>query len=364
MRPTTIQSCALTAVFLMLACSSELDPDGGSPSNAGGTSGSPITTPGGTTSGATTHAGAGGSATSGTGGGLMPIGGSPVGGTQSVPSGGVSTGGTGVSMGGAGGSMGGRGFGGRPNGGAGGASGGNNSGGSGGTGTSSGGVPALDCNAAMPTNGTKHTGDGRGGKDNLAWELWANSPNNGSITTFPTPSFESDWNNAGDFLARIGYEWGNSGKSYDTYGKILAQLAYKKSGSAGGYSYIGIYGWTTNPCVEWYIVDDSFNQMPVNPGNTSNKGTVKIDDGDYILYTRQTTGTGGSRCNGVSNWAQYYSVRKTGRQCGTITISDHFDAWKAASMPLGNLLEAKILVEVGGGSGSVQFPVANVMINK
>jgi hypothetical protein len=29
-------------------------------------------------------------------------------------------------------------------------------------------------------------------------------------------------------------------------------------------------------------------------------------------------------------------------------------------MPLGNLLEAKILIEVGGGTGSADFPVANV----
>ncbi|HEY3253790.1 MAG TPA: glycoside hydrolase family 11 protein, partial [Polyangiaceae bacterium] len=93
-------------------------------------------------------------------------------------------------------------------------------------------------------------------------------------------------------------------------------------------------------------------------------GTVKIDDGDYIMYTRQTTGTGGSRCSGVSSWAQYYSIRKTARQCGTISITQHFDAWKGLSMPLGNLLEAKILVEVGGGSGSVQFPVANLMATK
>jgi hypothetical protein len=29
-------------------------------------------------------------------------------------------------------------------------------------------------------------------------------------------------------------------------------------------------------------------------------------------------------------------------------------------MTLGNMLEAKILVETGGGSGSVDFPIANV----
>jgi predicted lipoprotein with Yx(FWY)xxD motif len=100
--------------------------------------------------------------------------------------------------------------------------------------------------------------------------------------------------------------------------------------------------------------------MPVNPGSTTNKGTVTIDGGSYILYTRPTSGTGGSRCSGVSNWTQFYSVRKTARNCGQISISDHFNAWAAAGMTLGSVLEASILVEVGGGSGSVDFPIANV----
>ena len=366
MRSIIMQSCALATLSVIFACSAEgTDPipssNGGSTHRGGATSagGSLVNhagTPGGVSAGAGGTSAAGSPATGGS-----SFGGSPIGQT-----GGMAHGGSGSGAGGrfGFGGSGTGGAGGRANGGSGNGSGGRASGGSAGTSSSSAGAPALDCNATMPTNGTKHTGDGRGGKDNLAWELWANTPNNGSITTFATPSFEADWNNAGDFLARIGYEWGNSGKTYDTYGTISAQLAYKKTGSGGGYSYIGIYGWSTNPCVEWYIVDDSYNGMPVNPGNTSNKGTVNIDGGDYILYTRQTTGTGGSRCSGVSNWAQYYSIRKSGRQCGTISITKHFDAWKAASMPLGNLLEAKILVEVGGGQGSVQFPVANVMAVK
>lgn len=293
-------------------------------------------------------AGTGGSSTSGPTGGYSATGGSPFVG----PQGGTSSGGSGA---------GGHAAGGKSGGGMGGT--GGKSGGTAGSSSSSAGAGPLDCSAAMPTGGTKHTGSGQGGKDNLAWQLWANNAANGSITTFSTPAFGAEWNNAGDYLARIGYEWGNAAKTYDAYGTITAQFAYKKTGTGGGYSYIGIYGWSTNPCVEWYIVDDSFNGMPVNPGSTTNKGTVKIDDGDYILYTRNTTGTGGSRCN-ASSWIQYYSVRKTARQCGTISITQHFDAWKAAGMSLGNLLEAKILVEVGGGNGSVEFPVANVTLSQ
>jgi glycosyl hydrolase family 11 len=179
------------------------------------------------------------------------------------------------------------------------------------------------------------------------------------MTTYTGTAFSASWNNSGDFLAREGLNW-SSPQPYTSYGTITAQFAEQKTGTAGGYSYIGIYGWSVSPCVEFYIVDDSYNGMPVNPGNTTNKGTVTIDGGDYILYTRPTSGTGGSNCPGVSSWIQYYSVRKTARQCGQISITQHFDAWKNASMTLGNVQQAQLLIEVGGGSGSINFTNAVV----
>jgi hypothetical protein len=211
----------------------------------------------------------------------------------------------------------------------------------------------------MPTGGQSHSGNSRGGTGNLAWEIWSNQ-GTGTLTTFTnTPAFSAGWNNSGDYLGRIGFEWGNSGKTYDAYGTITAQYTYKKSGSGGGFSYIGIYGWSNNPCTEWYIVDDSFGAMPFNPYNSSQKGTATIDGETYKLFSNSTNGTGGSRCN-ASSWTQHWSIRQKARQCGTITISDHFKAWDGAGMKLGTLMEAKILVETGGGSGSVDFPVANV----
>ena len=53
-------------------------------------------------------------------------------------------------------------------------------------------------------------------------------------------------------------------------------------------------------------------------------------------------------------------VLRRHRTCGQITISDHFKAWAAAGMTLGNMDQAQILVETGGGSGSIEFPVASV----
>jgi hypothetical protein len=219
----------------------------------------------------------------------------------------------------------------------------------------------VDCSAAMPTSGgTQHSPDSRGGSGNLAWEIW-NNGSGGSMTTYSVPAFSATWNNSGDFLARIGLEWGNSGKPYSSYGVIKAQYTYTKTGSGGGYSYIGVYGWSTNPCVEYYILDDSYGSMPFTPYGSSGKGSATMIDGEnYKFFSNRTNGTGGSRCSGVSSWDQHWSVRQKARQCGTITISDHFKAWDAAGMKLGTMLEAKILLEVGGGQGSVNFPIANV----
>jgi len=219
----------------------------------------------------------------------------------------------------------------------------------------------VNCSATMPSGGTPHSGSSQGGTGNLVWSLWQNG-SGGSITTFSTTAFSASWGpNSGDFLARIGLEWGNSGKTYDQYGNITAQFAYTKTGTGGGYSYIGIYGWSNSPCVEYYIVDDSYGTMPFNAYGGTLKGTAMIDGENYKLFQNNTNGSGGSRCSGgASSWLQFWSIRQKARQCGQISISQHFDAWKAVGMTLGSLLEAKILVEVGGGTGTMNFPIANV----
>jgi Glycosyl hydrolases family 11 len=221
----------------------------------------------------------------------------------------------------------------------------------------------LNCDAAMPTSGgEQHSGNGVGGDGNLAWDIWSNT-GEGELTTYDVPAFSASWDEAGGYLGRLGFEWGGFGETpgpYETHGVITAYYAANKTGTAGTYSYVGMYGWSTEPCVEWYVVDDSYNTMPINPGNTTKMAEVDIDEGTYIMYTRPTTGSGGTRCDGVNEWIQYYSVRTTSRRCGQISLTEHFDAWKGLGMPLGNLLEAKILVEVGGGTGRVDFPVANV----
>ena len=222
-----------------------------------------------------------------------------------------------------------------------------------------GGATTVDCTAAMPTSGgTSHCGSYQKTKaGSLEYELWSNSYSGSAcITTYSVPAFSAKWSNNSDFLARLGVSWG--GKSIATLGTITADFSVKKSGTAGGYSYIGVYGWAKSPCTEYYIIDDSQNSMPFNPWNMTQKGSATIDGEVYKFYSGSSGGTGGSQCG--TPFTQNWSVRQKGRSCGTITISKHFEEWGKNGMTVDGLLEAKVLVEAGGGTGSVEFPVANV----
>ena len=334
-----------------------------------------------TTGGATTSGGATGlGGAVGRGGATSIAGSGSLGGTTSSggASGGTNTAGFsfgsgGRASGGASFSFGGASSGGRTGNGSGGAApamGGapNGSGGkaSSGGATGTAGSGPVDCSTPMPTGGTDHCGQNtQGNAGGNAWSLWTNQLNsNACITTFSTTAFSARWNGNNDFLARVGLEFGNGGKSHDQYGTIKADFSFKKNGAGGGYSYIGIYGWTTNPCVEWYIVDDRYGTMPFDAWQANAKGGATIDGAQYKFFQNKTPGTGGSRCgNNITQWDQYWSIRQSARQCGTITVSEHFKAWEAAGLTLGNLLEAKILVETGGDMGSIDFPVAKVTAN-
>jgi endo-1,4-beta-xylanase len=239
-----------------------------------------------------------------------------------------------------------------------GAPGGSNTGGSS-SGTTPPSTGTIDCSAAMPTSGgTAHCGSYQRAKaGSLEYELWSNAYSGSAcITTYSVPAFSAKWSNNSDFLARLGIGWG--GKSLATLGTVTADFTVKKTGDSGGYSYIGVYGWAKSPCTEYYIIDDSMKSMPFSPWNMQQKGSAIIDGETYKFFSGQSNGTGGSQCG--TPFRQNWSVRQKGRSCGTITISKHFEEWGKVGMSVDGLLEAKVLVEAGGGTGSVEFPIADV----
>jgi len=171
-------------------------------------------------------------------------------------------------------------------------------------------------------------------------------------------AFSSTWSGVGDFLARVGLGF-NSTRTPAQIGTISADFAETRTGTGGSFSYIGIYGWSVNPLHEYYIVDDWFGSRPV-PG--TKVGTITVDGGTYDVLTHTQTNqpaiTGGN-----ATFVQFWSVRQTARQCGHISISEHFKAWANAGLKLGSMEECRILVEVGGGNGNIDFTTATVVAN-
>jgi len=223
--------------------------------------------------------------------------------------------------------------------------------------------PPLNCAAPRPAlqggiQGCQAEDQGSVGGQN--WFLWYNG-GSGCMTTYDNLSgaFSAQWNNPSDFLARIGY-WFDETQTFEQLGEIGADMAFTRQGSAGGFSFIGIYGWTVNPLVEYYIVEDSFGNGPAQPFATQQRGNFTVDGAKYNVYS-------GARQNqpsiaGTANFTQIVSVRQNRRQCGHVSISEHFRQWERMGTNLGLMKEAKILVEAGGGNGSVTFTHANVTV--
>ena len=210
----------------------------------------------------------------------------------------------------------------------------------------------------VSNNGVKDIGNG------YNVEMW-NERGNGSVTCFGGDAecaFKANWNNSGDYLARVGYYDGSSKKTYKQLGDIVAGYNYTKSGDGGGsYSYIGVYGWTKNPMIEYYIVDDSFT--PNGGGmywGASDKGSYTMDGATYTLKVGQRNNAPcieGDNCN----FQQVFAVRKGSRQCGTINISEHFKEWEKKGVNMGGgIYDCKIVCEVGGGSGSIEYTYASM----
>jgi hypothetical protein len=225
------------------------------------------------------------------------------------------------------------------------------------------------------SNGNQKTGTISGTE--YHYEIWVNSrPSSAKLTLFGANqggggAFKAEWNNNDDYLGRVGYNWGTSGAKWDTYSNLCADFNYTRSanGTGGDYSYIGIYGWTQNPVMEWYIIDDWFGngQLGPNticyPNGCNSLGSVTVDGGTYNIYTN--TRPAGSGCVGCNDQAfpQIFSIRQNmssgTRKCGTYSITKHFEAWSkisSISSKIGNnLYEAKFLAEAGGGTGSLEM---------
>ncbi|KAK5120600.1 hypothetical protein LTR85_006256 [Meristemomyces frigidus] len=161
--------------------------------------------------------------------------------------------------------------------------------------------------------------------------------------TLDTASYKLAWTTAAeDVVAGVGWSTG-----------AARTITYTGSISASGDSLIALYGWFTNPLVEYYIIDSYGTYNPGSAG--THLGTVTSDGGTYDIY--ETTRTNAPSIQGTATFHQYLSVRQSNRVGGTITTANHFNAWKSLGLTLGTYNYQIMATEGYQSAGNSQITI-------
>jgi endo-1,4-beta-xylanase len=162
-------------------------------------------------------------------------------------------------------------------------------------------------------------------------------------------NYSTNWSlgSSGDMVAGKGW---NPGSADMVVGYNAGTFA------PNGNGYLSLYGWTTNPLVEYYVTDSWGDFQPPGSGATF-EGTVESDGGTYNIYMAQRNGP---NIEGNGPFVQYWSVRTSKRATGsnqTITFANHVAAWRSHGMDLGTFNYQILATEGYGSSGSSNVTV-------
>ncbi len=134
-------------------------------------------------------------------------------------------------------------------------------------------------------------------------------------------------------------------------GSVNRTVRYAAHFTPGANGYLSLYGWSTDPLVEYYVVENWGDFVP--PGGAARPlGIVTTDGGTYRIY--RTRRIGQPSIVGTADFDQYWSVRVTRVPSGRtnrITFANHVAAWRNAGLTLGTMKYQVLATEGFGSNG-------------
>ncbi|OQR80714.1 endo-1,4-beta-xylanase (XlnA) [Thraustotheca clavata] len=178
------------------------------------------------------------------------------------------------------------------------------------------------------------------------YSMWSDGATQTNYKNLNGGSYSVTWSSpnggGGNFVGGKGWEVGKS-----------RAIKYTGTFNTNGNSYLTVYGWSRNPLIEYYIVE---NYGTYNPGSGGQlKGTVTSDGSVYDIYTAMRYNAPSIEGDGKT-FQQFWSVRRNKRTGGTVTTANHFNAWAKLGMKLGSTMVYQIVATEGyksSGSSSI-----------